>query len=332
MMKSLFKFVIAFLIASIIAYFAVTLFFIWKKASHSADVNSSDTASVFNDVARQVVTSLGFGSKCDVPFHYAIGSIDPQFNIDKDTLKTDMLRAESDWELAFQKNILTYDESSEFKVNLIFDERQKATLESKNLAKQLDTVQNLQAGISKSYDTLTLEYDTKKTQYERDLQVYQKQSEEYNARVRHYNSHENATEVEYKQLEKQRENLDAFSIAIESKRKKLNELVGTINTLVAEEKNVVALYNKEVTTFENIHGQAKEFDQGVYTGKEINIYQYNEESDLVLVLAHELGHALGLNHVENSESIMYYLMAKQNLDDIKPSEQDLQALDFICQS
>jgi predicted Zn-dependent protease len=62
----------------------------------------------------------------------------------------------------------------------------------------------------------------------------------------------------------------------------------------------------------------------------INIYQFHDESDLELVLAHELGHALGLNHVENPESVMYYLMEKQNLENIQLTTQDLQAIKNVC--
>jgi predicted Zn-dependent protease len=38
------------------------------------------------------------------------------------------------------------------------------------------------------------------------------------------------------------------------------------------------------------------------------MYSFANKDELVAVLAHEFGHALGLDHVEGRSSIMYYLL------------------------
>jgi predicted Zn-dependent protease len=48
------------------------------------------------------------------------------------------------------------------------------------------------------------------------------------------------------------------------------------------------------------------------------------------VLAHEFGHALGLDHVEDPQAIMYYLMDKQNIKDLKLTTDDINALKKGC--
>ncbi len=93
---------------------------------------------------------------------------------------------------------------------------------------------------------------------------------------------------------------------------------------------MVSRHNINVLTYNTRFGEAKEFNQGDYRGNEINIYQFSEIDELKLVLAHELGHALELDHVEKPESIMYYLMDKQNLAFLQLTEEDKNALKIKC--
>jgi len=50
-----------------------------------------------------------------------------------------------------------------------------------------------------------------------------------------------------------------------------------------------------------------------------------------LTLIHELGHALGLNHLENPQAFMYYLMGEQGMENPSLTAEDLQALKEACQ-
>ena len=70
---------------------------------------------------------------------------------------------------------------------------------------------------------------------------------------------------------------------------------------------------------------------GDFDSYEINIYQYYDFPDLRLTLAHELGHALGIDHVDDTNAIMYYLLESQDVVNLKPTEFDLQALFEICE-
>jgi predicted Zn-dependent protease len=64
--------------------------------------------------------------------------------------------------------------------------------------------------------------------------------------------------------------------------------------------------------------------------RKINIYQFDDIERLTLVLAHEFGHALGLTHVGNPKSVMYYLTDRQDTRNLKLSEEDIRAFQYRC--
>lgn len=77
-------------------------------------------------------------------------------------------------------------------------------------------------------------------------------------------------------------------------------------------------------------GTSTELSKGLYvdtgTDRHIDIYYYDTHEHLRAVLAHELGHVLGLEHNHNPQSVMYYLNKSRNT--VLPS--DIDALKALC--
>lgn len=89
--------------------------------------------------------------------------------------------------------------------------------------------------------------------------------------------------------------------------------------------------NAEIAQYNQTAGQP--FEEGEYvsdaSGRRVNIFEFVSDTQLERVLAHELGHAIGLGHNTNPQSIMY---AQNESGNLVPTADDLAALKGVCGS
>ena len=256
------------------------------------------------------------------PMNYGVGRFDTQFGISKERFQTLIEEASSVWERSAGVDLFTYDSSSSFKVNLVFDERQQRTLDARRLRAQIN--EN-----GKSYNMLEAEY-TSVFQSQEELQrtfdsnvaTFEQRMNERNAKVSSWNNAGGAKEEELHSLQREDVELNEMRENLEKQRFFLNEAIQRANALAME---INALANKFNLSVENYNGKfvrSREFEQGTFDGRGINIYQFEDDASLKIALIHELGHALGFAHVDDPESIMYYKLERQDAHNIHLSDKD----------
>lgn len=254
---------------------------------------------------------------CEVALRYTIGSIDSRFGIDSEYVKNILEEATHVWENSHGRNLFEYTTEhsptwfdtyvksyfvrGNIVVNFVYDDRQKNADATRALTSQVNTTKQSADEIKRRFTSLQNEYKQKVGEYE--------------TMVAQYKESRGRGQVTYQ--------------TIEAKRLEVNALVDEINALVKKYNYLVSAVNTTVRTINKTAGQ--EFEEGQYVsdrdGERINIYEFADSSTLKRVLAHELGHALGLDHNKNPQSIMYYLNGSDNMI---PTEEDISALKRIC--
>ncbi|MCA9355172.1 matrixin family metalloprotease [Candidatus Kaiserbacteria bacterium] len=245
---------------------------------------------------------------CPVPLTYRIGNIDGSFNIEKEEAKQYAKVAEDLWESRVDRDLFVYDETAEFVIDFVFDERQQTADSQVALNNTLDQQRAENEKVMETVKKLQAEYESLLANHQAKVKAYEADLYEYNTTVNKYNDQGGAPPAVFEKLQSDLKSLDREAKKIADTAKELNDLVSEINRLADRGNELVEQYNQEVREYNKEFGFIGEFTQGDYQGDSIHVYKFSSGNELSTVVAHELGHALGIDHVEGSSSLMYYLL------------------------
>lgn len=266
---------------------------------------------------------------CPAPLTYRLGQLDGHFTITRAEALAKIQEAEKAWEEKTGREIFQYDENGTLVVDFLFDDRQAEANQEGVERNKLDGQFAETETLKKTIEDLQKDYDEKTKTYEENVASYETELARYNERVNRYNDQGGATDSVYSDLERERGVLEARLNELNADSDALNKLAQNINTLGQKNNELVEAYNKEVETYNKEHGHAKEFTQGDYQDGRINIYKFSSSEELVTVLVHEFGHALGIDHVDDDSSVMYYLL-KEGGSSAVLNEADIEAFTAVC--
>lgn len=234
---------------------------------------------------------------CVAPVAYRIGVVDSRFDVSTSTVLAEAKAAADIWNRVAGKAVLTYEPSAELTISLFYDEREATT--------------KLGAAIARaqaSLDARRVSLDASQARLADKQAAYNKQVGEVNARG-------GASPGEARALDAERATLQA--------------LAESVNGAVASYNASVAKLNAQVEEYNQTAGHP--FEEGRYvrdaSGERITIFQFVDRAQLERVLAHELGHAVGLDHNDDPASIMF---AKNESGNLLPTASDRADLKALC--
>lgn len=268
---------------------------------------------------------------CNLPRTYQLGDIDKRFDISRQELSEELTSVEDIWENSLNHEILRYDPNNgEIVIHLVYGDQQGLIDAEYRASEQIATKRSQSNEAEKKYKKIRAEFDKKHHELNKVINRYKELVEVYNQKGKQFAEDSKLSQEEEKELKEREQQIkhveserDSLLKVVQELQRRVNNQSDRVNQIIDQENRLIEKYNQKFS------GKRK-FDQGHYirdnNGERINIYQFSSKNELKVVLAHEFGHALGLNHGDNPESIMYHLMNKQNWEDPTLTQEEL--MDF----
>ena len=268
----------------------------------------------FNSLADRMSSPL------DTRLHYRIAEVDSRFKLSIEQVKVITQQATQIWKDGTGQDYFVYDPNAKLAIHLIYDERQFESEQRREHLNQLESNQQVWLDKKEQLDQIEREVVQNKQFLDFKQQLLNQQIQQYNqeqlSTQQNQSAFENPEYAQQRQQELQRK-IELIQQEINTHNQKINQLnqqVDELNSLNQQLDSSVTQYKQRF--------QPHLFHKGLFNGKQILIYEFESEDDLKLTLAHELGHALGLQHANDPQALMYPMMQDQDMAHFRLTQAD----------
>lgn len=248
---------------------------------------------------------------CRQPIRYSIGEIDARFGISHDEFVSAVREAGEAWSAEAGKPLFMEVSDGGMVVNAVYDYRHEAQAKMAELGIKVDETR-------RSYDELRAKHASLEALFAKREQEYKTLKATFEAKKAAYEQESAAAESrgvsqeDAARLEKMREDVNAMVDDINDRGEALGTLIDELNAVVTVINSLGQKTNDTIDEYNEAGGVLEdEFDAALYTrnvsGQKIDVFTFSDRDELKRLLMHEMGHALGIQHLQASGAVMYYL-------------------------
>lgn len=298
---------------------------VYLRVSHIGHIEPDDTAMA---VSQQEVNPT-ISVPCSQPIKYSVGRVDPEFGVSHNDLLKALDEAARIWASALGRTPFAYAPDGPLAINLLYDYRQQTLDKLRRLRQAINMSKATYDGLKATYDDYLAQYKAQERDYHQQVALFEQQKGRFEAEVSFWNARGGVPPGVYIRLKQEEAALNTAARALSQQAAALNALGDKINALIDRLNVLASEIDFNVERFNRLVDEIGDSVQGEYVkdsqGQRIYIYGFRDREELVQVLAHELGHALGLDHVDNPQSIMHPSAGGQRL-----ASDDLAKLKALC--
>ncbi|WP_082971896.1 matrixin family metalloprotease [Rheinheimera sp. SA_1] len=276
----------------------------------------SNVGSSVEQITQQVMNPKA--AYCQSPLGWRLGNLDPAFNLTEAQAIRLISTAAEMWNNAVGKELLRHDPAQGFVIDFKFDARQQQLLKQRllqrNLARYDEAIQPGLQNLPEKFaelDTKIAEFNQQKAQLQQQISQFQPNAQN--------------AEAQRRQLEQQQQSLIREADWLEQQRQQLLRDQNYLNETIRQRNELVQTADLPTET--------APFEVGLMTIKQqqrqMTLFAFSSETDLVATIAHEFGHAIGIEHTPEPDSIMFHQL---NAQQQQLTAADLRAWQSTCQT